>query len=822
VKKHILILVISSFLLPYMYAQITIKKENNELILDNEKIRIIYNLKDGTYDVFNNKTSEKVIENAYSEIKTRHNFIKSDFDNYRHSYTEAIVEDELGEGKSISIVSERDSFPTIILQINLYKNKPYAVFQSGVVNKTGYSLRFTAFQPLAGVAFKDKNVSALKILDGNGGGEKTAVRDTSQFQSRNNILVTFLSENQRNTIIAGGITYTDFEKFASIHKRKDGLHLKIWEEDPVGKLVDPDQKYMPEDKFYLDFCSQCPFESAELYGKTIKKAQKIDLSIYDFPTLCLWYSGHEKYGNGEKNNTSVGAVKEMEYANQSGFTKYSRLAVRLVPDKYDKNNQQGWWDDEHWQKYENDACCANGGYEKPYETTKKWAQAVTNLGGIPLMYFQTATRSEDYCLSHPEHMLFNDPMRGYNFSNLHPWQLDKSYCSYDFTDSSFIEHMHNVYQNLEDAGVKGLMYDYPKTGWAKFGGMEDKYSTTAAAYRKIFSIPHNILGDENYLHERNIGRGSEITLGLVASQRTMGDTDKLTPGTISISGLRWYKNRVVVSYDGDAKNLKDTYPDNRDGRRAMLTMSYVAAGRLLFANSFSTLSDEELFDFSRAFPYHTTPKSARPIDAFTGVEYPKVYDFVVNPKWHQLTLFNTALKNGRWQKNWHEIHNDAYKIEQASSTIAVKLSSPNVDGGLGLDENKAYYLYDFWNNHYIGKLSGADSLLQTLRPGEARMISVHELENHPQFISTNRHIMQGYIDIVDYPVWNNATKELTGTSKVVQNETYIIVLAKNDNSPVSCKVNQGNCKIKEIDENLFELHIDSDKNTAIKWTIKFE
>jgi len=55
--------------------------------------------------------------------------------------------------------------------------------------------------------------------------------------------------------------------------------------------------------------------------------------------------------------------------------------------------------------------------------------------------------------------------------------------------------------------------------------MEDAYATTAMHYRNIFHLAHDGLGPESYLHERTLERGSDITLGLVTSQRTEGDTD---------------------------------------------------------------------------------------------------------------------------------------------------------------------------------------------------------------------------------------------------------------------------------------------------------
>jgi hypothetical protein len=93
--------------------------------------------------------------------------------------------------------------------------------------------------------------------------------------------------------------------------------------------------------------------------------------------------------------------------------------------------------------------------------------------------------------------------------------------------------MREVYANLKGGGIAGLMYDYPSTGWAVNGGFEDRGATTSSAYRNIFKVAREGLGETCYLHERNLGRGSDVTLGLVASQRVWGDNDRINPAMIT-------------------------------------------------------------------------------------------------------------------------------------------------------------------------------------------------------------------------------------------------------------------------------------------------
>jgi hypothetical protein len=477
------------------------------------------------------------------------------------------------------------------------------------------------------------------------------------------------------------------------------------------------------------------------------------------------------------------------------------------------DNQQGWWDDKHWQRKDTDLDGnQNGRYMKPYETSEKWGKAVIELGGIPLTYFQTSFRSEDYAKEFPEHMLFNKryAWKGEPVDTAsdvftvwkETWTRNRDVVwGYDYTDPDFLSHMNQVYDNLKAGGIKGLMFDYPFSGWAKGGGMEDDYSTTASAYRTIFKLPYDGLGPGSYVHERNMIRGSDIAIGLVASMRTEMDTDAMDGNTVTRCGLRWYKNRVLLNQDTDSKNIV-RLQDSRDQVRAVLTMAYVCTGRLILANSFSQFSPETLEDLTRTFPYHTAPKSARPVDAFVS-EVPSVYDFEVDSQWHQVTFYNPDQDN--------------------SKLVSIDISGPQVGGALGLNKDKEYYLFDFWNNQFIGKKDGESRMEQELRPGEARMISVRECLDHPQVISTNRHIMQRYLDLEGVE-WDREQGTLSGSSKVIGEDPYVIAIAPNayNHLKVVCGDQTTKTEISSTKDGLILLTLERPENGKVEWTVSFK
>ncbi|MBN2211307.1 MAG: hypothetical protein JW709_07920 [Sedimentisphaerales bacterium] len=159
----------------------------------------------------------------------------------------------------------------------------------------------------------------------------------------------------------------------------------------------------------------------------------------------------------------------------------------------------------------------------------------------------------------------------------------------------------------------------------------------------------------------------------------------------------------------------------------------------------------------------------------------------------------------------------------APTTISVSLSIPPAFGGLGLDPDAQYYIYDFWNERMIGKFKGCDELTQNLRPGEARVMTVHKVQPNPQFLSTNRHIMQGYLDMTKYPTWDASTLTLSGTSKVVGGETNKVIIAANGYEPLSATADNTQADFRACDyrHNLIELSLAADANQGASWNIVF-
>ncbi len=763
------------------HAAVTIGERDGIVSLQNPRLEVRYDIARGTWAAY--EGSRAIIENAATTV----NVFSST--STRATWHAEPLADALGMGRSVLFETAVPNGPRLLLRISLYNDLGIIALTTGVENTTGASLQVLSMSPLAGAAaFRGFPLTArYSTLDGNGGGAKTFVsHDSAARTSRNNILATFGNPGANRSLVIGGLTYAEFEKSAELARTADHLAIRLFASDPIGKRVDPGTRYLTDDRFYIDFLTPNPFDALEAYAHRVRLAQNVVLPVCRFPILDMWFAQVDHFGAGMDRtayhayNDSLGAVEEMEAIARSGFLKYAPVAVLLEPDLYDENNQQGWWDDEHWRRgpdvraknvWKNNS---NGQFVAPYDTARRWAGAIRALGGIPMIYVQTGFRSQDYAEQHPDHMVFNQPNVPHTNDQGEQLYRDKEKkiprkLGYDYTDPGFLAHVRDVWENLRLAGIQGVKFDYPDypfTGWPVRGGLEDPYATTAMHYRNVFRLAQNGLGPEAFLHERTLERGSDVSLGLVTSQRTEGDTDVIDEKMITRVGLRWYKNRVIMNYDMDGKNPFHAVPANRDGERAMWTMAYVVSGTLMVVPSFGRMSADQIHDLSRLYPYHAARQSARPVDAFTS-QYPRVYDLAIDPAWHQVTFYNNDTAH--------------------PADIAADLAGDTAFGALGLDATKRYYVYDFWNERLAGVVPGNARLEQTLRPGEARMMAVHQALDRPQWISTNRHLMQGAVDMLGSD-WDATRRQLHGVSAVAGGEPYKVIIATNGYQPTVAMV----------------------------------
>jgi hypothetical protein len=282
-------------------------------------------------------------------------------------------------------------------------------------------------------------------------------------------------------------------------------------------------------------------------------------------------------------------------------------------------------------------------------------------------------------------------------------------------------------------------------------------------------------------------------------QRVWGDSNEYVPGMVTTCGLRWYKNRVAFSYYPDSKAVHNRTPKVR---QSLLTMIFLTSGRLELATSFRLFTPEILHDVTRIYPLYREPRSARPLDAFTGQANPRVYDLELTPDWHQVALFNPDTAS--------------------AGPISVALSGEHVAGAIGLDPAASYYAYEFWSDSLVGKFSGTAKIEKVLGPTHCAMLSIRKVQPNPQVLSTNRHLLQGWVDLANVK-WDSKGRILSGVAKVIGDEPFKIVVAGNGSTATRVTASGAKAKLsKHPADGLVQIILERPDNGEVVWQISFE
>jgi hypothetical protein len=153
-----------------------------------------------------------------------------------------------------------------------------------------------------------------------------------------------------------------------------------------------------------------------------------------------------------------------------------------------------------------------------------------------------------------------------------------------------------------------------------------------------------------------------------------------------------------------------------------------------------------------------------------------------------------------------------------AKTIAVPLAGSQTESGaIGVNPDHRYHAFEFWTQTYLGCLQGNEVLSVRLKGGEVAMVSLRQLDDHPQVISTNRHIMQGMMECHDIK-WSATDHTLRGSVDVVEGDSVTLTVACNGFKAIACQGAEI-CHVKQPD--LIQLCFASETNSRINFKLTF-
>lgn len=293
------------------------------------------------------------------------------------------------------------------------------------------------------------------------------------------------------------------------------------------------------------------------------------------------------------------------------------------------------------------------------------------------------------------------------------------------------------------------------------------------AYRRGLGKVRETLGPDHHLL---IVSGLGPAMGFADSNRLTLDNMPVWDGTKSIDdftdqGLKptyrtvarryylshrvWLNHPDLIFFRPNAE--PGVKPITLDEARAFCSTVALTGGVVKIGERLVEMKPEWVDTVRRLLPAY--PATGRPLDLFTR-EFPELWHLPLRGApgggYDVVGVIN-------WGLNKDLTTNPYTLMPDAARTVTVPL------GDLGLDPQATHLAYEFWDERFIGEVTG--SLAVEAAPHRAYLVALRKKEAHPQFLGTNRHALMGAVG-VGAVAWDDAAKTLTVTQEATPGTAF--------------------------------------------------
>ena len=340
------------------------------------------------------------------------------------------------------------------------------------------------------------------------------------------------------------------------------------------------------------------------------------------------------------------------------------------------------------------------------------------------------TESTEIFRKHPEWLVKNADghlQRVGTWENSEPPadEFPKRYCV-DITHPEAAKWLYDLIDTIvNDWGYSMIKIDF--VAWSVLAAKHfyDPTISAAQVYRSGMEIMRKAAGDNCHILECGPGN---ITVGLIDSMRLEADVyygfaDAAwntyflhEASSASATSRRYYFHKRTWINDVDHVCLDLL---NNQQSEAVATLIALSGGNIFSGDRLTQLDEYKLEVLKKIIP--SFGQAAIPVDLFSPDEQPVFVMKIKKPfaEWTVAGFFNTRLDK-------------PVEMELAMERLWLR---PGIN----------YLAFDFWKQQFIGELNGKIKL--TIQPGSVTLITLHEKSGVPQFISTDRHVLQGAVEI---------------------------------------------------------------------------
>ena len=740
-----------------------------------------YQLVQGRWSVFDS-SGRVVLKNAYARAIAQRgkNGTEIEWKSWgraKRSWRKKDLSDALGKGILLEVITKKKSSPCIKETFRFYKHRFFTVqmtIEKIPISYKDFSLKY--LEPVhtesSGGLFLSRKPENAIILD-NGSNmyfdfmvnvyplkrppilsrllSPKAVSNWSQLiyarDEKKQALAGFLTADR-----AFGLIILDYNPELA-HKEAGKRNFTEYSVRSLFRapLLLKSQKQVSSELVYLDFFAPNPFACLEDYARAIALIQKKPVWKKPIP------SGWNSWGEYHCDINEDIVLKNLDFAVRNfkpAGMNYFQIDCGYSPYWGD------WWAD-----------------PKRFPNGMKWlANQIRARGmtpGIWIAPFLADARSKTF-KEHPDWFL---PKKGI-LPRLLITGEGQDLRVLDLSKPEVQKHLRKVIRRY----VKDWGYEWLKVDFAYYllyySSLPDASETVPYYYRKGMEIIREEAGDNVFV----VGIGvCGFNWGLVDAQRITLDNMPAWSNYKNLFVLNPFKRfgfaqgiiptaRVVARRYWLNHNLWINHPDliffendrwkewsnralNFNQSVAFASLVGLTGGIVKIGDRMVEMTPEQVKVIQKLLPIY--PHSARPLDLFEK-RTPEVWLEEVRTnfdRWWLLGLFN-------WGENWTV---EGRHLPSRTRKYQLDFSQ------LGLDPAQEYLAFDFWQEKFLGKFK--NQLKIAVEPESAKVIKLVPARPYPWFLSYNRHITQGAVDLKKLN-WSEDKNVLFGKIKVLANFRY--------------------------------------------------
>lgn len=756
----------------FFLAQTPACAQERELAIENETLAARWTRESGRVSTVNKASGQTFLKDA----KLSGQGGSAKVTTIRHK--------TFGQGKAIEISYPNGNRDVVML----FPKLPFVLLRPSLRNDGANAMVTRSVNPLSANVDLGKPAAQLKTLGT--GGLLAPDKNPGSYA-----WLAVAEPQTRNGVVFGWLTHD--RGSGVLFSKVDGDAVRVDAQIDYGKL-----RLVPGQTEKLETLAVGYFEDARLgleaWADAVAKAYDIHLPPQPVG-YCTWYS--QPHG---------GASDEKHLAEESEFA-----ATQLAPFGFSVIQI-----DDKWQ-----GGVSTNGPKRNFTThkpdgpypggMKAAADKIKSVGLVPGIWFMpfAGTYYDPYFKDHQDWFVKREDGK--------PYETAWGGACLDMTHPGARQHLRDVASRIcRDWGYQYIKVDGLWTGTAtkqqyvnsgyKHDNIGDAVfnnpdKTNIEAYRDGLKLLREAVGKRVFIlgcngpqNMRSYGGAFGLVDAMRVGPDNGADWKRLTRGTIFGSRHYFLHGRVWYN-DPDPVYVRASVPLNH----AQLICSWVTlSGQLnLSSEWFPGLPPERVDILKRTMPGHGL--LPRPVDIFEN-DPPRLWlltDSRKTPRRDVIGVFN-------WES---QKQNFDYPLDK-----------------LGLDTNTEYVAFDYWQNALVSPIKGR---LQISVPAEScRVIAVRPRADHPQLISTSRHITQGIVDVLEEK-WDARKTTLSGRSKVVGGDAYELRIVAEANGKVfvadavevSAKDKSAGAKASlAFDGKLLRAKIESPTSRDVSWTAKFK